>query len=88
MRAVGAVIVVSDDPGKKTQGRKVYFSTDLTLSGEDIYWVYRSRFGIEFLYCDGKQFTGLTNCQARNSNSLKGDVSRLQNHSGFFRLVK
>jgi hypothetical protein len=37
MRAVGAVIVVSDDPGKKTQGRKVYFSTDLTLSGEDIY---------------------------------------------------
>ena len=87
-RAVGTVIVVYDDPDKKTQVRKVYFSTDLTLSGEDIYWVYRSRFGIEFLYRDGKQFTGLTNCQARNSNSLKGDVSRLQNHSGFFRLVK
>lgn len=70
MRAVGAVIVVYDDPDKKTQVRKVYFSTDLTLSGEDIYWVYRSRFGIEFLYRDGKQFTGLTNCQARNQNSL------------------
>jgi len=69
-RAVGAVIVVYDDPDKKTQVRKVYFSTDLTLSGEDIYWVYRSRFQIEFLYRDGKQFTGLDNCQARNKNSL------------------
>jgi hypothetical protein len=69
-RSVGAVIAVYDDPDKKTQVRKVYFSTDLTLSGEDIYWVYRSRFAIEFLYRDGKQFTGLTNCQARNSNSL------------------
>ena len=44
-RTVGAVIVVYDDPEKKTQVRKVYFSTDLTLSGEDIYWVYRARFG-------------------------------------------
>ena len=35
-RAVGAVIVVYDDPDKKTQVRKVYFSTDLTLSGEDV----------------------------------------------------
>ena len=50
--------------------RKVYFSTDLTLSGEDIYWVYRSHFTIEFLYRNGKHFTGLTNCQARNQNSL------------------
>ena len=32
----GAVIVVYDDPDKKTQARKVYFSTDLTLSGEDV----------------------------------------------------
>ena len=59
-----------EDVFKKTQVRKVYFSTDLTLSGEDIYWIYRLRFAIEFLYRDGKQFTGLTNCQARNSNSL------------------
>ena len=36
-RSVGAVIAVYDDPDKKTQVRKVYFSTDLTLSGEDIY---------------------------------------------------
>ena len=59
-----------EDVIKKTQVRKVYFSTDLTLSGEDIYWIYRLRFAIEFLYRDGKQFTGLTNCQARSSNSL------------------
>ena len=69
-RIVGAVIVVYDDPERESQTRKVYFSTDLTLSGEDIYWVYRSRFQIEFIYRDAKQFTGLNDCQARNANSL------------------
>lgn len=69
-RIVGVVIAVYDDPEKKTQTRKVFFSTDLTLSGEQIYLVYRSRFSIEFLYRDGKQFTSLTGCQARNRKSL------------------
>ena len=55
---------------RKPQTRKIFFSTDLSLSGEQIYSVYRSRFQIEFLYRDGKQFTGLTDCQARNENSL------------------
>jgi hypothetical protein len=31
---------------------------------------YRSRFQIEFLYRDAKQFTGLTSCQARSENKL------------------
>ena len=69
-RIVGVVIAVYDDPEKKTQTRKVFFSTDLTLSGEQIYLVYRSRFSIEFLYRDGKQFTSLTGCQARSRKSL------------------
>ncbi len=69
-RIVGVVIAVYDDPEKKTQSRKVFFSTDLALSGEQIYLVYRSRFSIEFLYRDGKQFTSLTGCQARNRKSL------------------
>ncbi|SDD24502.1 hypothetical protein SAMN05216323_11141, partial [Williamwhitmania taraxaci] len=30
----------------------------------------RSRFQIEFLYRDAKQFTGLTTCQARSKNKL------------------
>jgi hypothetical protein len=31
---------------------------------------YRSRFQIEFIYRDAKQFTGLHDCQARGENKL------------------
>src|SRR5665648_163801 len=50
--------------------RKLYFSTDLKQDGEKIVRYYRSRFQIEFLYRDAKQFTGLTSCQARSKNKL------------------
>jgi hypothetical protein len=49
---------------------KLYFSTDLEQGGVEIVNYYRSRFLIEFLYRDAKQFTGLTNCQARSGNKL------------------
>ena len=55
---------------KKEVARKLYFSTDLQQAGEKIVSYYRSRFQIEFLYRDAKQFTGLTSCQARNQNKL------------------
>lgn len=54
----------------KEIARKLYFSTDLTQGGEKIVRYYRSRFQIEFLYRDAKQFTGLTSCQARSQNKL------------------
>src|SRR5665648_630815 len=50
--------------------RKLYFSKDLKQTGEKIVRYYQSRFQIEFLYRDAKQFTGLTNCQARSKNKL------------------
>ena len=50
--------------------RKLYFSTDLTLDSLDILDYYKSRFQIEFLYRDGKQHTGLHDCQARSQNKL------------------
>jgi hypothetical protein len=50
--------------------RKLYFSTDLEQGGEKIVRYYRSRFQIEFLYRDAKQFTGLTTCQARSKSKL------------------
>ena len=50
--------------------RKIYFSTDLDLSGDKIFRYYCSRFQIEFLYRDAKQHCGLTNCQARGKNKL------------------
>lgn len=50
--------------------RKIYFSTNLDLSADKIFRYYCSRFQIEFLYRDAKQYCGLTNCQARSQNKL------------------
>jgi len=55
---------------EKEVARKLYFSTDLNQGGEKIVRYYRSRFQIEFLYRDAKQFTGLTSCQGRSENKL------------------
>jgi hypothetical protein len=48
----------------------ILFSTDVTLDGVWIYRYYKARFQIEFLFRDGKQYTGLTHCQARSENKL------------------
>jgi hypothetical protein len=50
--------------------RKLYFCTDTQMDATEILDSYRSRFQIEFLYRDGKQYTGLTNSQARSENKL------------------
>jgi len=68
-REVRVVIVDYLDPDKKTQTRKVFFSTDLTLSARDIFDIYRTRFHLEFVFRDAKQFTGLAHCQARNKEA-------------------
>lgn len=49
------------------------FSTDLTLTGLQIYQFYTARFQIEFIFRDAKNFTGLEDCQSR-------DPRRLHNH--------
>ncbi|MEM9150942.1 MAG: transposase, partial [Cyanobacteria bacterium P01_F01_bin.3] len=46
------------------------FSTDLTLDPFEIYRAYKARFQIEFIFRDAKQFTGLTDCQARDQQKL------------------
>ena len=48
----------------------LFFSTDLELKAMKILQYYRKRFQIEFLYRDGKQHTGLNDCQARSENKL------------------
>jgi hypothetical protein len=69
-RNVKVVIVDFDDPDKKTQTRKVFFSTDCSMSAKDVIDIYRSRFQIEFLFRDAKQFTGLCHCQSRNIEAM------------------
>ena len=49
----------------------VLFSTDVEQDPTDIYKLYTLRFQIEFLFRDAKQFTGLADCQARNSVKLE-----------------
>lgn len=57
---------------KTAEGKSylLFFSTDLKQSGVDIFNFYKKRFQIEFLYRDGKQHTGLNDCQARSENKL------------------
>lgn len=52
------------------QAIKLYYSTDVELSPKNILLYYQSRFQIEFLYRDSKQFTGLCDVQARGENKL------------------
>lgn len=68
-RDIKIAVAVFYKKGKEIT-RKIYFSTHLDLSADKIFRYYRSRFQIEFLYRDAKQFCGLTNCQARSKNKL------------------
>lgn len=49
---------------------KIFFSTDLALSGIDIYCYYKARYQIEFLYRDAKQYAGLEHCQSKSETKL------------------
>ena len=48
----------------------VLFSTDVKLEPQRLYRYYKARFQIEFLFRDAKQFTGLSDCQARSKAQL------------------
>jgi DDE superfamily endonuclease len=61
------VVLVVDT---KHNRRAVLFSTDVNLDALAIYRYYKARFQIEFLFRDAKQFTGLTDCQARSQAKL------------------
>jgi len=50
--------------------RAVLFRTDVALDALTLYRYYKARFQIEFLFRDAKQFTGLTDCQARSQAKL------------------
>ena len=49
---------------------KVFACTDTTLEGKKVWQYYKPRFQQEFLFRDGKQFTGLTHCQSRQQERL------------------
>ena len=64
------VVVVLDVRDKNKTRYALLFSTDTDLDALTIYRYYKARFQIEFLFRDAKQFTGLTDCQARDADRL------------------
>jgi len=64
------VVVVLDQRDPKHPRYALLFSTDLTLDAQTIYRAYKARFQIEFIFRDAKQFTGLTDGQARDADRL------------------
>ena len=56
--------------GNKKKSYLLFFSTDTKQDAQEILKYYKKRFQIEFLYRDGKQHTGLNDCQARSENKL------------------
>ena len=68
-RTVRVAFVEFFKNGKKTSSN-VYFSTDIEMEATEIFEIYQTRFQIEFIYRDAKQYTSLTTCQARNKEKL------------------
>lgn len=48
----------------------VLFSTDLDQPAAEIHRLYQLRFQVEFIFRDAKQFTGLSDCQARDVKKM------------------
>jgi Transposase DDE domain len=63
-----ALLVDTRKPGKT--GLVLLFSTDVDLDAQTILSYYQARFQIEFIFRDGKQFTGLADCQSRHPDKL------------------
>jgi hypothetical protein len=64
------VIYLIDQRNPDKQRVALLFSTDTTIAPLCLYEYYKSRFQIEFIFRDAKQFTGLCDCQSRQQQSL------------------
>ena len=54
----------------RTDKWQLYFSTDRTQSAVDILEYYRTRFQLEFVFRDSKQYAGITNCQSTDFRKM------------------
>lgn len=70
-RTIRLAYVEQLNPAGQVQGYRLYFSTDLTLAAIKVVSYYRLRYQQEFLIRDAKQFTGLSECQARSVNKIE-----------------
>jgi hypothetical protein len=64
------IVYLVDQRNPDKQRVALLFSTDTTIAPLRLYEYYKSRFQIEFIFRDAKQFTGLCDCQSRQQQSL------------------
>jgi DDE superfamily endonuclease len=64
------IVYLVDQRNPDKQRVALLFSTDTTLDPFRLHEYYKSRFQIEFIFRDAKQFTGLCDCQSRQQQSL------------------
>ena len=64
------VVIVRKQKKDGSWSHVVLYSTALELDGYDILVFYKARFQIEFIFRDGKQFTGLADGQVRDEKGL------------------
>jgi DDE superfamily endonuclease len=64
------IVYLVDQRNPDKQRVALLFSTDTTITPIRLYKYYKSRFQIEFIFRDAKQFTGLCDCQSRQQQSL------------------
>ncbi len=53
----------------------LYFSTNILRDAIQIVKYYKARFQMEFIFRDGKQYTGLSDCQARSEEKIYNHVN-------------
>lgn len=70
-----AIVHYLSTNGKNIKARKIYFSSNLKQDTLEILTYYKSRFQIEFLFRDAKQFIGLNTCEARSENKINFHVN-------------
>lgn len=64
------LVLIINTKARNQNGFMLLFSTDVEQQAEQIYRFYKSRFQIEFIFRDAKQFTGLSDCQSPNQDAL------------------
>tara|TARA_B100000949_G_scaffold231099_1_gene242716 strand:- start:21 stop:1217 length:1197 start_codon:yes stop_codon:yes gene_type:complete len=64
------VVVVLDRRDPKKPRYALLFSTEVDLDAVTIFYLYKARFQIEFIFRDAKQFTGLSDAQTRDAQRL------------------
>ena len=72
-RPIRLVYLLKERDGK--QSYVLLFSTDVAIDPLLLYRCYKARFQIEFIFRDARQFTGLTDCQARSPEALDSHVN-------------